>query len=309
MNYSTKERVVFGIGLDSLYSQLHALDLRWELETDFSQLAKFLSEQNSFVNPTYSTEHSDLGREDFWIRLLDNTGRTVACSAERTVETANFVDMVAEGTCWYRNGFADIGQAGRIETLPVSEHLGGKIGLSGSTFTLPEWRRHGLALIMTWLTRLISFREFGTEINTGFVRHSLAQTSVPGQSYAYDHVEPIINGYFPPQRGQEHLYLCWIDRVGMMRRVLDLPRHPTNPMRLCAGAQGCLRSAGSRRSAVKDLPGHLRARREWQCQNRSAHQQVGQIKPEHGGGESDGARRQQPACGARAWRHCGCCQR
>ena len=234
MNYSTKERVVFGIGLDSLYHQLNNLSLRWQLETDFTQLEAFLAEQGSFVNPTYNPKHSDLGREDFWIRLVDSSGATVGCSAERTVETDNFVDMVAEGTCWYRNGFADIGQPGRIATLPVSELLSGKVGMSGSTYTAQAWRRHGLALVMTWITRLISFREFGTEINTGFVRHSLAQTSVPAQSYAYDRIEPVIDGYFPPQRGDEHLYLCWIDRMGMMRRILDLPQHPTNPMRLCA---------------------------------------------------------------------------
>jgi hypothetical protein len=232
MNSVDTQKATFAMGIDALVERLRELGLRCEVERDFGGLVEFLGSQGNFVNPTYNPAHSDLGADDFWIRLVDAQGATVACSAERTLETDDFCAMVANGTVWYRGGFADIGGPASIPVLPVSQPLAGRVGASGSTFTTQAWRRHGLALVMTWLTRLISFRDLGTNINTGFVRHSLAMTSVPSQSYAYEHIERIIDGYFPPQRGPEQLYVCWIDRAQMARRVLDLPQHPTNPMPL-----------------------------------------------------------------------------
>jgi hypothetical protein len=225
---------IFSLGLETLDARLRELGLRPHIEHDFVGLREFLGSQNSFVNPTYDPKCSDLSKDDFWLRLVDADGATVACSAERTVETEDFSSLVARGTIWYRGGFVDIGGPAIIPVLPLAQQLRGRIGASGSTFTSQAWRRHGLALVMTWYTRLLSFRDLGTEANTGFVRHSLAQTSVPSQSYAYDRIERIIDGYFPPQRGEETLYLCSIDQAGMARRVLTLPKHPTNPMLLGA---------------------------------------------------------------------------
>jgi hypothetical protein len=234
MELANVETAIFDVGINSLVARLRELGLRVELERDFAGLVEFLSSQNTFVNPTYHPQYSDLGKEDFWVRILDESGKTVACSAERTVYTNDFRMMVARGTIWYRNGFSDVGEPGVIPITSTPELLRGKIGTSGCAYTLAEWRRHGLAMVTTWLSRLVSFRDFGTGVNTGFVRHSLAQTSVPRASYGYDHIECIINGYFPPQRGTETLYLCWIDRPSMVQRVLELPQHPTNPMPLVA---------------------------------------------------------------------------
>ena len=237
---SSLHDTVFSVGLETLDERLRELGLRAHVEHDFTRLGAFLREQNNFVNPTYDPEHSDLTPEDFWLRLVDKTGATVACSAERTVTTDDFASLVARGTIWYRGGFAAIGGPAEIPVLPLGEKLAGRVGASGSTYTVQAWRRHGLALVMTWYTRLLSFRDLDTTANTGFVRHSLAQTSVPSQSYAYDRIEKIIDGYFPPQRGPETLYLCSIDQAGMARRVLGLPRHPTNPMRLGVAAAATL---------------------------------------------------------------------
>jgi hypothetical protein len=231
---SSLHDTVFSVGLETLDQRLRELGLSAHVEHDFAELGAFLRAQGSFVNPTYDPQHSDLSSEDFWLRVVDSSGVTVACSAERTVETDDFSRLVARGTIWYRSGFAAVGGPAEIPVLPQEVRLAGRIGASGSTYTVQAWRRHGLALVMTWYTRLLSFRDLRTTANTGFVRHSLARTSVPSQSYAYDRIEKIIDGYFPPQRGAETLYLCSIDQAGMARRVLGLPRHPTNPMRLGA---------------------------------------------------------------------------
>jgi hypothetical protein len=228
------EVAIFDVGINSLVAKLDELGLGLEIESDFKELGRFLASEGTFVNPTYDPARSDLGAQDFWVRLLDRDGRTVACSAERTIYTQDFRMMVARGTVWYRGGFADIDGPSIVPVQTTGRAIRGKIGTSGSTYTAKAWRRHGLAMIASWLTRLISFRDFGTALNTGFVRDSLAQTTVPRQSYGYDHVELIIDGYFPPQNGPEKLYLCSIDRAEMVQRVLGLPDHPTNPTALVA---------------------------------------------------------------------------
>ena len=229
-------RAIFSIGLDTLDERLDELGLSARIEHDFGKLGSFLRGENSFVNPTFDPQHSDLSPDDFWLNLVDASGATVACSAERCLQTDDFAALVAAGRIWYRGGFGDIGGPASIPTLPLVEPIAGRVSASGSTYTVSAWRRQGLALVMSWYTRLISFRDLNVTANTGFVRQSLAQTTVPSQSYGYDRIEKIIDGYFPPQRGPETLFLCSIDHDGMARRVLTLPHHPTNPMRLGAVA-------------------------------------------------------------------------
>ena len=87
-------------------------------------------------------------------------------------------------------------------------------------------------MLLARLTRALSFRNYAVALNTGFVRHSLYLSPVPRESYGYAHVELCLDGYFPPQRGPETLYLCWIDVSEFVESVRALPRHARHPVRL-----------------------------------------------------------------------------
>ena len=117
--------------------------------------------------------------------------------------------------------------------------LSGTLSHSGSTWVDPAWRGQGLAMLMTRLTRALSFRNHAVVANTGFVRQSLADTPVPIHSYGYAHVEKCLDGWFPPQGGSEILYLCWITAEEFRAKLATLPDHPRYPVPLpTAGRPG-----------------------------------------------------------------------
>jgi GNAT superfamily N-acetyltransferase len=232
MPLTERELAIVQQGVDALTRTIAELGLTLLIERDFRGLAAFLQARGSFVNPSFDPDLSRLGWRDFWVHLLDPGGRSIACSAEKVIETDDFMEEVATGTIWYASGFAGRGGPERIEVLPVSAHLAGAISHSGSTWVDRAWRGQGLAMLMTRLSRALSFRNHGVVANTGFVRHSLYLTPVPTESYGYVHVERCLDGFFPPQNGPEVLYLCWITDREFVRSVEALPGHPRRPVPL-----------------------------------------------------------------------------
>ncbi len=224
------------LAVDAITDRLGELGLTLVVEPDFERLRGFLASRGGFVNPSFDPTVSDLGSGDFWLAALDPTGRIVASSAERVLETDDLGELVATGRLWYRQGFAGHYDVDRVPVLSTRQRLCGRLSHSGSTFVDPSWRGRGLAMYLAYLSRAISFRNSGCVANTGFVRHSLYVSPVPTSSYGYVHVEKILDGYFPPQHGSEMLYLCWIERGEFLAKVEELPHHDRYPVHLGRGA-------------------------------------------------------------------------
>jgi len=254
MPLSERDLAIVQLGVDSLTRAIAELGLTLLIERDFDGLAAFLRARGSFVNPSFDPRVSRLGWRDFWVHLLDPAGRSIACSAEKVIETEDFIEEVATGRIWYEGGFAARGGPERIEVVRPSVRLSGTLSHSGSTWVDPVWRGHGLAMLMTRLSRALSFRNHGVAANTGFVRHSLYVTSVPTESYGYAHVEKCLDGFFPPQNGPEVLYLCWITDLEFVRSVEALPDHPRRPVPL-APAEPALPPAPARAAATLEVNG------------------------------------------------------
>lgn len=217
------------LAIDSIMQKIASLGLVLSVERDFGGLRQLLVAQGTFANPTYDPAVSRLGPADFWVRLQDPDGRDIACSAERLLVADDVAELLASGRLWYADGFAD---ALRLRVLPLTRRLGGRVGHSGSTWVHPDWRGSSLAMLMTWLTRALSFRNLATDINTGIVKDSLFRTSVPRETYGYRHVELALDGHFPPLGGQEKIYLCWLTRSEFVEQVTVLPQHHRCPVPL-----------------------------------------------------------------------------
>lgn len=232
MELSDKDQGLLQLGIDALTQHLAGLGLTLVIEQDFARLNAFLKAQGTFANPTYDPERSRLGPRDFWIRLLDAEGRGVGCSAERMIETHDLTELIATGRLWYAGGFAAMGGPERVPITRPSRTLAGRISHSGSTWVDPTRRGQALAMLMTYLTRALSFRNFGVSANTGIVRESLYRTRVPAESYGYPHIEPVIDGFFPPLNCVDRIYLCWVDTAEFLESIEALPAHPRQPVPL-----------------------------------------------------------------------------
>ncbi|MCS6780733.1 MAG: hypothetical protein NZ555_13650 [Geminicoccaceae bacterium] len=251
MALSERELGIVQLGIDALTRTIAELGLTLVIEQDFSGLAALLESRGSFVNPSYDPRKSRLGWRDFWVHLLDPSGRSVGCSAEKVIETEDILDDLATGRIFYEGGYAAQGGPARIDVIPVSQRIGGLLSHSGSTWVDPARRGQGLAMLMTRLSRALSFRNHGVVANTGFVRESLYRTPVPVESYGYTHVEKCLDGFWPPQGTPEILYLCWITDREFVASVEALPHHPRHPVPLAPAAREPARAAAPALAAAR----------------------------------------------------------
>ncbi len=231
-NQSIDDRGLIQLCIDSLTQRIAELGLTLVIERDFAKLNAILKVNDTFANPTFDPTKSRMGPQDFFVHLLDETGRSVGTSGERVFETEDLLEMIADGTLFYEGGYRKLLGRERLPVLPLSRRFSGRVSHSGSTWTRPDWRRKGLAMYMAYLSRALSFRNAGCSVNTGFVRQYLVGSSVPRDSYGYLHVELVVDGEFPPVGGPEKAYLCWVDRAEFIDTVRALPRHPKNPVPL-----------------------------------------------------------------------------
>ncbi|HEX6016192.1 MAG TPA: hypothetical protein VFY87_31190 [Geminicoccaceae bacterium] len=228
------------LAIDSITQKIAGLELSLSIEQDFAKLRSFLAEQGTFANPTFDPALSRLGPSDFWVQLKDPGGRAIACSAERLFLPEDFGRLLATGELWYAGGFRSVSGSDEVAILPLSQRVGGRVSHSGSTYVHPDWRGASLAMLMTYLTRALSFRNLAADFNTGVVKDSLYRTSVPRETYGYSHVELALDGYFPSLGGDEKIYLCWIGREEFAARVADLPGHRRCPVPLERAAEPAL---------------------------------------------------------------------
>jgi hypothetical protein len=240
MQQADSEAGAIQLAIDSITQKLAALHLSLSIEQDFSRLNRFLTGQGTFANPTFDPTRSRIGPSDFWVQLRDEQGHAIACSAERLFVAADFTRLLATGDLWYAGGFASVSATGEVPVLPLGEAISGRVGHSGSTYVHPDWRGASLAMLMTWLTRALSFRNLGAAFNTGVVKDSLYHTSVPRETYGYRHVELALDGYFPPLGAQERIYLCWISRAEFAAQVGTLPAHRRCPVPLAEASEPAL---------------------------------------------------------------------
>ncbi len=231
-DHRTDDRGLIQLCIDSLTQRIAELGLTLVIERDFHKLNAILTSNDTFANPTFDPTKSRMGPQDFFVHLLDETGRSVGTSAERVFDTEDLLEMIADGTLFYEGGYRKLLGVDRLPILPLSRRFPGRVSHSGSTWTHPDWRRKGLAMYMAYLSRALSFRNAGCSVNTGFVRQYLIGSSVPRESYGYLHVELVVDGEFPPVGGPEKAYLCWVDRAEFVDTVRALPNHPKNPVPL-----------------------------------------------------------------------------
>ncbi len=220
----------FGIlqeSIDALLERVARRHLNIEVETDFSRLAELTSQlpgsrARPSYNPTFDPRYNDLRGKGFWFRLKDLDGNTVGCHADRIFNVDDFVSLMRSGRLWYDDGFQAINEdAQKLALIPgLTLEVRGSVGYSGVMWLDPKYRGTGTARLIKDLSRALCMRNFETNYHAGLVRRSLMRHNVQGRSYGYPDSKLCVDGYFPPTRQNEYLYLCYIERQKILQQLV-----------------------------------------------------------------------------------------
>ncbi len=216
--------------VDALVDKIASLHLSLVVESDFDKLVRFLrSLEGAFVYPTFDPDRNRFAN-GFWLRVIDEDGRTLACHAQRLFETEDFCDLLSSGRLWYEDGLP----AGTLplDVLTLSRRIAGRVAHAGSLWVDPSVRSKGLAVYLPYLSRATCMRNFEVDFYTALVFKKMADSDVPRHSYGYPSIEPCMRGFFPPTGREEDVYVCFMSAQEAVDLIRGLPRHARFPVEI-----------------------------------------------------------------------------
>jgi hypothetical protein len=172
-------------------------------------MAEAVTEQS--VNPSFNPRFSRLSpNNSFWLDIRAGS-QTIATSAARHFTTGDLLQLVRSMKLWRETPRPEDGDL-TVASPPHMPLICGSVGHEGGLWVHPRHRKLGLSAILPRLTRALCLRQWGTDWLTGVARRGIGECGIAKWSYGYPHVELCFDGYFPPTRGRERLYLCYMNR-------------------------------------------------------------------------------------------------
>jgi len=163
------------------------------------------------VNPTFDPQHSELRpNEAFWLQLNDDLG-VAACVADRLFVTDDFIGSeLASGRLWY----ARPTEADRPALLPSAPRgvFDGRVGHAGGLWVHPRRRKDGLSWLLPRLVRALSVINWSVDRHCGLVFEGIHDSGLSAQAYGFPEAHCVVEGYFPPVRGDARVFVIHIDR-------------------------------------------------------------------------------------------------
>ncbi len=219
------------LSIEALQQKIATLGLNLVVERDFHRLTVALKNgQVGVINPTFDPDRNPIGRDDFWLNLMDQDGATAACIAARFFKSENFTDLIASGILFDPGGMKAFVGDEPVEILETSRQIRGLINYAGGLWVRTDYRKKGLALVLTYLSRSLAIRNFGADFTCGYHLRSLALSPLPLQVYGYAHQELSYRGFYPPAGGYEEMHLGYVDLDESLGRIRDLPEHQIYPI-------------------------------------------------------------------------------
>jgi hypothetical protein len=219
--------------IDALMERLARLRLSVTIERDFHQLVTFLRANRAYnLNPTFNPDCSDLSRDSFWLRVVDDNDEMVASHAQRMFITHDICDLVETGRLWYDDGLALQEGQNPLVITPPSTLIAGSVAHAGGLWVQPAYRKRGLSLFLPFLSRALCLRNYAMDFMTCIVLETMGRSKLPKLGYGYCHVEPFAKGWIPPVARNDSIYICYMSAKETMEQFRWLPDHPLHPVPL-----------------------------------------------------------------------------
>jgi hypothetical protein len=195
---------------EQLINEALSLELSVHVETDFRAFANYRGGVgDGFCYPSFDPARCRIGRADFWLRLVNDAGDTVAANATRIfADVEDFFQLVRTEALWSDRLPRVVG---RSEPVCSISPFGGVIAHFGGLWVEPSQRGRGLAKLLPALARGLALRNLSFDFDTSLVFEPLVGLAL-GQ-YQYPRCELVIDGYFPPTGKSERVYLCQMSRA------------------------------------------------------------------------------------------------
>jgi hypothetical protein len=217
--------------VDAMMERLASLHLNLIVERDFAKLLAFLRAMNSPTqNPTFDPDVNQVRDAGFWLRIVDDSGDTVASHAQRIFVTADFHELLESGRIWYSDGMVLLPGQAPLQVQRSALLISGIVAHAGGLYVNPAYRKKGLSMFLPFLSRSLCLRNYNTDFYTALVLSSMANSRIPTADYGYPHVEWCMRGWFPPtRRNEEDVHLCYMTQQETLERFRRLPEHPAYP--------------------------------------------------------------------------------
>jgi len=183
------------------------------VDVDMARWARTMAEAvtEPSINPTFNPRFNDLSpANSFWLDIRAGS-QTIATSAARHFITDDLLGLMRSMRLWRDPAPIEDGEL-IVVPPPHMPLISGSVGHEGGLWVHPSHRKRGLSAILPRLTRAFSLRQWNPNWLTGVARRGIGECGIVKWSYGYPHVEPCFEGYFPPTRNYERLYVAYMNR-------------------------------------------------------------------------------------------------
>lgn len=173
----------------------------------------------SAVNPTFDPDVCRLDRSNgFWIKLVGDGGRIVACHAARLFVTPDFREEIVSERLWHDKGLRALG---RVElALPADmEVLSGRVVHEGGAWVHPDHRARGYAATMVAVLRALALRQWACDWFNGICLEKIARSGVVFNTYHFTRMVPCTTGWCPPVGRDAPLWMPYMSRAECLAQI------------------------------------------------------------------------------------------
>jgi hypothetical protein len=224
--------------IDGYIEALRESGLRLHVQRDFqAYVAVRRAHGDHHLNQAFDPRHARIGHRDFWLRLDDGDGDTVATFCMRVCEVEDFYAVIRTQSLWF--GIRPTLVDPRYVVSCVIPPFGGVVGHGGGLWIRPDRRgQRGLVQLLPRLARALALRNHDIDHDSAMLLNSAEpaasekvrrRAAAAARTYGFARAEPFVQGWFPPEQRDATMHLCHATR----QEAIDSLGEPA-PLQLAA---------------------------------------------------------------------------